>query len=439
MTTAILGRQANRFRVLLFLSWRNIWRNPVRSVLTLSAFAFGLTLMIAYGALIEGMSRQMVRFATEHSLGHLQIHRQRFTEDQDLYSLLPDDLVARLNAGEVPGLRAAPRLYAAALASSGAHSTGAFLRGVDPALEPAVSTLDRRVRVGTYELGLWRDPLTGEERAQVVVGRHLAKALHLEPGSELILVTQAADGSIGNELYRVSGVLQIVDPVIDRAGVILSVEAYGRLMALERGVHEVAVVTEDIGRLAEFQTAIQAALRRWGIAEAPKAQGGPARVRRWDEINPAIADIIAVQDGAAAIVSAIFFGLAGLGLLNTMLMSVFERTREFSVLLALGMGRLWLMGMVLLESLCLTAVSVVGGMAGGWALSRYLETHGWDFSRWLPEGFDFQGVVMEPVFYGYLTPRIVVNAVLLMTAIAVLAALLPAWRTARVRLVLTER
>jgi len=135
---------------ILVLAWRNLWRNRLRSLLTTGGMVAGLTLMIAYLALMEGLFRQMTGFATSISIGHAQVHRQAYIDDQDLYALLPWELVEQLE--QATPYDYAPRLYAAALASAGEHSSGALLKGIDPRREPLVTDLHRRIRRGAFEL-----------------------------------------------------------------------------------------------------------------------------------------------------------------------------------------------------------------------------------------------------------------------------------------------
>jgi ABC-type antimicrobial peptide transport system permease subunit len=118
-------------------------------------------------------------------------------------------------------------------------------------------------------------------------------------------------------------------------------------------------------------------------------------------------------------------------MLNTMLMAVYERTHEFGILLAIGMKRRWLMLMVVFESLFLALVSAAAGALVGVLVGRYFQEHGIDFSASLPDGFDFAGIVFEPVMRGYVEPEQVVYASILMIVVAMLASLVPSWRTVR--------
>ena len=212
----------NRLPILLFMAWRNIWRNPVRSALTISALAGGLVMVILYSTLLEGMTRQMVKFATEISTGHIQLQRQAFIDDQDLYATLPWSYLETLEQ-QFPNIQIAPRLYSAALASAEDTSTGVIIKAVDPQREALVTQMLGHVRRGELNLAVADTLEDGLTRYNLVIGAQLARNMNLEAGSELVLVTQAADGSIGNALYRVAGILKPLDPRFDRMGVLMSI------------------------------------------------------------------------------------------------------------------------------------------------------------------------------------------------------------------------
>jgi len=423
---------SSRLSMLLFIAWRNIWRNPIRSMLTIAALVGALVMVILYAGLLEGMSRQMVRAATEVTLGHIQVHREAFVEDQDLYATLPWSWMERIEQAH-PGIRVAPRLYAAGLASTEESANGVMIKAVDPQREPAVTSMLSHVRQGELKLGPATLSAEGLPRDNVVVGAQLAKNMHLAPGSELVLVTQAADGSIGNALYRVAAVLKPLEPNFDRTGVLMSVEGFQQLMALEDGFHELALVVEDITALESAQVAVRGEVDRL-LGEQPLDElGGAPLVRNWRELSPGVADMLEISGVILLVVGVIVVGLASLGMLNTMLMAVHERAHEFGILLAIGMKRRWLLLMVLLESLFLSLVAALGGAVLGVLVVRYFEKSGIDFSEMMPDGYDWAGIVFEPVMYTALRMQDVISACVLMTLITLVASLIPSWRLVRLK------
>ncbi len=422
----------SRLPMLLFIAWRNIWRNPVRSVLTISALVGGLVMVILYAALLEGMSRQMVQYATEITTGHLQVHRQAYIDDQDIYATMPWTYLDKIEKA-FPSLHVAPRLYAAGLASSRNTSTGALIKAVDPQREAMATSMLNHVRKGKVDLGIADTTAAGITRYNVVVGAQMAKNMKLAPGDELVLVSQAVDGSIGNGLYRVAAVLKPLEPNFDRMGVLMSIEAFQQLMYLDNGFHELAIKLDDIDQLPGVQAALDKELSTLQQQQPLDELGGAAVVRNWRQLNPTVSEMLQFSKSMLLLMGVIVVGLASLGMLNTMLMAVHERTHEFGILLSIGMKRRWLLLMVLLESFFLSLVSAVVGSILGYFVARYLEIHGIDFSSSMPDGYDWAGMVFEPVMKGYLEPGQFVQACILTLVISMLASLIPSWRTVRMR------
>lgn len=421
-----------RWPTLLFMAWRNIWRNPARSGLTVGALAGSLVLLMLYIGLVAGMTRQMVDHATDLSLGQMQLHRQAFVDDQDLYATLPWDTLKELEAA-FPDLAMAPRLYASALASSGDSSNGVLIKAVDPRREPRVTRLLEEVREGSSDLGPATPTTTGLPRHHVLIGAQLAKNMNIGPGAELVLVTQAADASIGNALYQVAGVLKPIDPAFDRAGVLMSIDAFQSLMVMNQGFHELSFKLRDVSQLGAVQAAVAAKVQALTAEQPLDKLGGPALLRNWRQIAPALADMISMYDGVVWVIGLIVVALAALGMVNTMIMAIHERTREFGVLRAIGMNKHWLLVMVLIESLLLAIVSAVVGTVLGLVLIKGLLKDGIDLSGSMPDGFDMVGIVIDPVMSMQLDPLQVLYAALLVIAITMVAALLPSWRVMRVK------
>ena len=419
--------------MLLFMAWRNLWRNPIRSLLTISALAGGLVMIILYAGFLEGMNRQMQRHATEISTGHLQLQRQAFIDDRDLYATLPWPYLSELEQ-RFPTLRFAPRLYAAGLASSEASATGVMIQAVDPQRETQVTRILDHIRQGELNLASRHTHCrAGLPRFNLVIGHQLARNMTLTIGSELILVTQAADGSIGNALFRMAAILKPLEPNFDRSGVLMSIEAFQSLMYLDNGFHELAIRLDDPNQLAQVQTTLRSRLQQIGTTQPLDTLGGEPVIRNWRQLNPAVAEMLELSRSMMLFVGLIVVSLASMGMLNTMLMAVHERTHEFGILLAIGMQRRILLLMVLLESFFLALVSALVGSLLGSLLTGYLEDRGIDLSNYMPDGYDWAGMVFEPVMEVYLLPQHILQACLLMLVITLLTALIPAWRMVRLK------
>ena len=394
------------------IAWRNLWRNPRRTVITLFSMVFGLTMMIVGYALMDGMLAQMVHYATLLGSGHVQIHHLDYLEDHSMYDTVADP-EGVLDAVEKTGVGSpAPRVFATALASSGTLSSGARLWGIEPAMEGRVTELHKHL-----ERGSW---LGDRPAGQVVLGRNLARTLAAGPGDEIILLTQAADGSLGNDLFTIVGVLKSIGEALDRGGVIMHREDLANLLVLYDQVHEVAVRLEAPEKLEGSRESISGALRERGL-----------EVKDWKQLFPEIDQYLGLSSTSMTIMLVIIFSIASLGIINTQLMSLFERTREVGIMRALGLGPFSVAALVLFETLYMTFLaSLAGGILGAlWSLR--LERSGWDIT-WIGGSFDFIGVAFDPHLYARLTPLAVFHSIAVMAAVVLAASVYPLYRAARI-------
>jgi ABC-type lipoprotein release transport system permease subunit len=403
------------------LGWRNLWRNPRRSLLTVGAVAVAFAVLIVIEGLREGMARQMLDNGTRLMLGHLQIHDGAYLPDRGLHDTLGGE-----GGTDVPGfLRrveaaagvevAAPRVFGFGLLSTGPRSAGAQLMGVDPAREARLTSLLSAVSIGRG--------LAGAPPGSVLLGRILAEELGAGVGAEVAVVTQAVDGSIGNELLRVHGIFETGLAGLDRTLALVRLDELQALLTLTPGrIHEVAARLSDPRQSVEVAAALAS-----GAALPPGA-----RVEPWQRLAPALIDYLGLLRGWSWVMVGIVGAFAALGVLNTMLMAVFERTREMGALAALGMRPWQILTMVLAESLALAAIGLAAGLGLGAAGMTYFALHGWDLSRWT-HGLTIAGVLLDPVLRGAWTWDRAGTTALVLGGITVLAALLPARRAARLR------
>jgi putative ABC transport system permease protein len=188
------------------MAWRNVWRNSRRSIITIAAMSLALWTELIYAGLVEGMVADMAGDATKYDLGDIQIHSKGWSARPSIHEKL--DAATLIPALEAKGYAVAPRLQAGGLAASGELSAGVLLTGVDALRDPKVLAISTAV-----EEGQWLDPA---DPSGVVVGKGLARSLSLKPGSELVVLSQGADGSMANDLLRVRGVLASVASGTDR-------------------------------------------------------------------------------------------------------------------------------------------------------------------------------------------------------------------------------
>ncbi len=395
---------------LVRMAWRNLWRNPRRTLITLFSMIFGLTMMIVGYALSDGMLDQMVHYATLLGTGHVQVHHPEYLEDHSLYDTMPDTPEA-IAAASGYG-RAAPRIFATALISSGKQSAGGQLWGIDPAMEQNVTELHLHLLEGRW--------LTPEAREQVVLGKNIARTLSVRSGDEIIVLTQAADGSLGNNIYTVSGVFKSIGEAIDRGGVFMHIDDLSELIVLDGRIHEIAVRLAEPEKLDEARAAIQELLD-------PQQY----RVEDWRQLFPELSEYLRISSSSMWIMLLVIFAVAGLGIVNTQLMALFERTREIGIMRALGLGPLSVAGLILIETIYLAIISAAAGGVTGSLWSLHLEKNGWDIS-WMGGSFDFIGVAFDPHMYATLTLDAVLQCVAIMFIVVLVVTLYPVFRATRI-------
>lgn len=397
---------------LLRMAWRNLWRNPRRTIITVFSMSFGLTMMIVSYALMDGMISQMVHYATVLGSGHVQIHHPDYLEDHSLYDTI-DEIGTVLSRVESTGVgNAAPRAFATALASSGDQSAGGMLWGIMPEREVKVTELDRHLASGRF--------LGPGERGGAVLGSNLAKNLAVSVGDEIIVLTQAADGSLGNAIYTVRGILKSVGEGLDRGGILLDMKDMDDLLWLKGQVHEVAIRLHDPDRLEEGTDRLVEALA-----------GENLEVRNWRDLLPELDEYLRLSNTSTLIMLVIIFAVASLGIVNTQMMALFERTREIGVMRALGLSPWSVAALVFFETLFLLFLAAGAGAMAGSIWANHLEKYGMDMTS-IGGTFSFLGVAFDPHLYARLHTSAITDSVLVMLAVSLAASVYPLFRATRI-------
>jgi ABC-type lipoprotein release transport system permease subunit len=391
------------------MAWRNIWRNPRRSLVTMGTMAVALCALVVFAGLMRGMQSALEQNVVELETGDVEIFAKGYQERPSLYLRIadPDAILARLDRAGYP---ATTRLRASGLAAAGASSAGALIVGVDVARDHRVSRVDREVADGR-----WLDP--GDEKG-VVIGRRLAKSLGLAPGGEILLLTNAADGSMANELYRVRGVLRAMGDAIDRGGVFMNAGAWRQLLVVPDGAHQIIV-------------------RRPANVDLPSARATVAQlapgedVRSWPELLPTLANILETQRGSMALIDLIVYVAVGIVILNAMMMAVFERIRELGVLKAVGMKPASVFALVAAEGAWQTALAIVAGLAMAAPALHYLVHHGVNLASLA--GASLQGIAYNSQWHAEVDRTTFSGPIVMLLVIVGVALTFPALKAARLQ------
>ncbi|MDK2848093.1 MAG: hypothetical protein PWP34_1446 [Desulfuromonadales bacterium] len=399
--------------MLLSLALRNIWRNKRRTLLTVSAMVVSSALLILALGIFSGMLNDMLAAATEQYRGHLVISMPGYQQDREIFNSFVPDFVLLEELDKDPDvLGVSPRLRGFGLLSHGHNTYPAELLGIRPRKERQVTNLEKHLTGGRYP---------AEEAAdEALLGRGLAQKLGVEPGDELVFVTQAADGSIGNDLLTVTGIFATGDTTHDNSLVLVPLAWLQKVMVLENKVHEIALRIHRPDKASVLADRLSALLP------------GQLRIVTWGSLMPELQEAILSFDASRLIVAVILYLATGLGILNTVYMSVMERTREFGVLMAIGMRTWQIRLLVLSETLIMGLLSLIVGCGLGAFMTLYMQQVGIDLSRHLTP-ITYAGSTILPRLHAvneagnYLLPAV------MLLIIALLAGWLPARRAAKLQ------
>ncbi len=346
----------------LRLAWRNLWRHPRRTWLTLAAIAFSNMLLVFMISLQFGMYGLMIDNSLKALTGHLQVQAAGYVDDQKMRQVVPDIAAhaERLEASLALDT-IAPRAVAFALLSSEDRSYGVQVMGVDPESEERVSSIP-----GLVSGGRW---LRDGDGAEIVLGSVLARNLRVAIGDEVTLLGSGRDGSFAAAVAEVAGIFDSGMTALDRSIAAITLPFFDETFAMRGAGHQVVVVTPQLELVPEYAGRVAALL--------PAGEG--LVVQDWDALQPGLKQAIQADIGSAFFMYAVLVVLVAFSVLNTQLMSVLERTREFGINLALGIAPGRLGRIVLLESGLMGLLGLVGGAALGAVVTYWFSVNGFSY------------------------------------------------------------
>jgi ABC-type lipoprotein release transport system permease subunit len=394
--------------MILKLAWRNVWRNRRRSMIVMVAIAIGLISLALTDSIYNGVLLQMFRDQVGTHVGHLQFHRKGFNDNRLVQHWLPEPgSVERLLAADSTVRHFSRRVVAYGIVSSASNSSGIALVGVEPERERLVTTIERSVRSGRY--------LQNGQQG-ILISRRMAEKLGVRLGDKLVVMATAADGSIGMDVFRICGLYETANAEFDRMFVYISLERAQRMLGLGDRVHEVVALLQDPSAAGALRDRLSMVL------------GEDLEVLSYADVMPMMMQILEVAK-ESMVIYYLIIGIATMfGIVNALLMSVFERTRELGILMATGMKNRTIVGMILLEALFLSLIGTVAGLSLGIGVSLLLAQTGIDLSSFA-EGLTMVGA--SSTIYPIVSPDGIINGLTVIPAIALLAALYPAARAVR--------
>jgi ABC-type lipoprotein release transport system permease subunit len=344
------------------LAWRNLWRHRRRTWLTATAMIFSNVLLVFMISLQLGSYDMMINNTLRAFSGHLQLQREGYIDNPKLRSSIA---AAQTLAGEVrqalPNARVAARAAGFALVSSEQRSFGAQIIGVEPQHEPGVSTVPGLVSQGRY-----LDDLNAPE---IVVGAVMARNLKAGLGDELTLLGSGRDGSFAAGVFTIVGIFDSGSADMDRSFAEIPLGYFQEMFAMGDHGHSVAVALESLDQLnSALQAARSVATGRDGLA-----------VLDWNLLHPGLKQAIQADFSSAWFMYGVLIVLVAFSVLNTQLMSVLERTREFGVITALGVKPGRLASLVVLETTLMALLGLLIGVFLGGLVALYFNTMGFSY------------------------------------------------------------
>ena len=395
---------------ILKVAWRSIWRNWRRTLISMSAVGVGLLLVIVYSGVLAGVLGEAKDQLDNVGMGHVEITaagwRAHRGASQSIAS--PAAFLGRLDLP--PGSESGWRVVTRALVSSAWGSEGVELQGVDWAREARLSAYVREVSVGER-------PSPADDHG-ILIGEKLAERLKVKVGSKVRVMAQRADGEIGAELYRVRGMFHSLSPAISRHRVLVGEASARELLGVGDAAHQVVVQLERAADADDVAARLRLEL------------GGGYEVLSYGDLLPALRNIERLADLFVWVAALFVYGLVGLGILNTLLMSVLERTREFGVLRAVGTRPARVVAQVLAESFWIATLSGAAGLAAGLALTWYGAHHA-ILTIGGGEAIEYGGAVLRSGVKTRFSLVQALRATSLVYVMALVTALYPAWKVAR--------
>jgi ABC-type lipoprotein release transport system permease subunit len=404
---------------MFLMAWRNLWRNRRRTLITLASIAFGVLLAGTQGGVANYKYVEMIDQSTRMGLGHVTVEPAGYLANPSLKLRLDGVSDLRQAVLASPGVLAAyPRIQGPALFSTAARDVGGLFIAVDPGLENAADNIFlQSISSGSLPQGRHEDG--------TLCGDGLARKLKLKLGQKMVITVNDVHGQMSSTLLHLKGTFHTGVDEVDNASLLLPLGTASTLLGYAPDQASLlAVMLKDHRQSIPIASALQA---RWG--------GRHVEVKAWNETLPQMDGLIKVDKVTKGLMMLLLGLMISMGVLNTSLMSVIERQREFGVMLALGLSPWNLVRLVLTEALFTGLMGLAAGVlvSAPWIL--YLQIHGLDLTGMLPggkAGLEVNGAMFKPMLHAVFYSETVVRIVGVAMALVLVAGLYPAWKAASV-------
>ena len=395
-------------RLLLKLAWRNIWRNKRRSILTLAAVTFAVLMAIGMRGIQLGTYALNIKTAVELFSGYLQVQTKGYNETPKLSLCFREDKNIKSAIESTKGIQSySSRVYADGLISFKDNSRGVAIFGIQPDKEKEVTTFIENIDSGKF--------FTSDSSNKIVVGSQLLKNLHAKIGDEVVLLAQGFDGSLGNQKFKIVGTVRLGVQEMEATVVFMGLKSAQSLLALGNKVNVIAIKANDLNNLNEIKNSLNTKLPNKNLTVLP-----------WNQVNPELQQAIQLDNISGILFLGILIVIVAFGILNTVLMSVTERFREFGVVLSIGMPQKKLTYLVYIETMFIALIGLLFGNLLGYFVNYLLILHPIVFGGELKKLYELYHFL--PELRSSLQISIFIYVSFSIIGISILSCLYPAYR-----------
>jgi putative ABC transport system permease protein len=393
------------------LAWRNMWRNWRRTAIALVAIVLGITLLLFFDGLIKGSDQAIFGNAVRLYGGNLQVHASGFRAKSNRLPLLPlenADAVIQAARAQPNVVAATKRIATAGIVSSHGNALPVAITAIEPAIEAPLSLQAEHITQGRF--------LSDEDGDAILIGQGLAERLEVGLGDNVTLLGRSKNELMRQHTMTIVGIYDLHTPEVEKGAVFIPLVDAQTLYNLRGQATEAAIFLQQVGTEDSVMSALQAQLPSY-------------EVDSWQTLRPEIRQTLDSKFAFTSFIGIVVLIIAGIGILNLMLMAVFERTREMGVLAALGMKGRQIMGLFLLEG---AFIGIVGAIIGC-GLGALLIGWAGQVGIGLPAASGMGEVValLGDRLYPIITPADLLSRGVLVIVIAAIASLYPAWQAAR--------
>lgn len=396
--------------MLFKLAWRNLWRNKRRSLIIQLSVVVGVIAIITLDSLSNGMLYQMLFNQISTNVSHIQIHKKGFKDNKLVQNYIPDYQVIEDAIKKDPRIKSySKRVISFGLISSATNSSGTYINGIVPDEEAEVSIIKSSIKQGGY--------LTGAPH-EIVISERLAKKLEVGLGDKIVIMSSTMQGNVGSDLYRIVGLFNTFSSDFDKTNIYIPINSAQQLLGIGDNIYEFAIITDN------YETAPQVA------ASLSQIIGMKYEVLSYHDILPFVVIQLDLYKEFSYIITLIVSLALIFGIINTMLMAVFERIREFGVLMSIGMKNEKLFLMIVSEAFILGVIGTIAGTVFGLLLQLPLTYYGLNLSIFAQSLNSFGlGAIIYPV----VTFENTLVTFLTIPIVAIIGALYPAIKAVRLQ------